>query len=443
MEYKEFDSIKHISLFKSGPHLVLIHTLEDLFGASVDLVFSPIIGFKTKFNIDITNEPKRELYRVDEPFKTTLMVVYVEHDSVLYYLGIKLSSPQLPYLDSSIFHYARLNIGRKLKIAVENSFKSCVSLFNETLVKDIIIGFIGQGHYDFSKISYLMDMFLELRSTTFEGKFFSTGLIITRSIYAYKKSEEFKKKGRLVKLAPKIEINITDKLKKRIWFLADGFRSFYLTNLKTDINSMFIYEGMDDDYVGDMLLSKTLLGADALFRVSGGRELSIVNSDGYEFLHQENKWKFRDYNALKTCILKWMPEVKGFYDDLIRYVLYCSKNDTSSIIWVPKDISSIKNIVVEKTMHEFSLPAIKLKDAVNLPIVKRLLSSDGATVIDKDGKIRYFGCFADLSKATIGGVKGTGETAASLLAQNGMAIKISQDGPINVFIEGMDQYIPF
>ena len=64
-------------------------------------------------------------------------------------------------------------------------------------------------------------------------------------------------------------------------------------------------------------------------------------------------------------------------------------------------------------------------------------------IIDANGKIRYFGCIADISKAKAGGIKGTGETAASLLAQNGMAIKISQDGPIKIFIEGMDGYIPF
>ena len=67
----------------------------------------------------------------------------------------------------------------------------------------------------------------------------------------------------------------------------------------------------------------------------------------------------------------------------------------------------------------------------------------GATVIDKNGKIRYFGCIADISKVTAGGIKGTGETAASLLAQNGMAIKISQDGPIKIFMEGIEGHIPF
>lgn len=63
----------------------------------------------------------------------------------------------------------------------------------------------------------------------------------------------------------------------------------------------------------------------------------------------------------------------------------------------------------------------------------RYLSSDGATIVDKDGFLQYFGCIVDLGKIKIQGVKGTGESAAEALAHNGIAIKISQDGLIKIF----------
>ena len=444
MEYKEFEAIANVENFKRGVHKMLQHTLEDFYGAKVRLVFSPIVGIKTAFDIDITEEPKRELYRVENRKDVILLTIYVQRKDTMYFLGIQLQSPLMPYIENSIFHSTCINIGRRLTEAADNAFRSCSASFNETLAKEIVVGYIGVGRYDISKISYLIDLFLGLRSTTFEGKYFSTGLIVSKSVFAYKKKEKYKKNGRFLRLAKKsLDVDISDKQNTRFWYLADGYRTFFLTDLKKTINSMFVYEGTGGDYVGEMLLSKTLQGADALFRVSKGRELSVVNSEGYEFLHQENKWKFRDYNGLKTCILEIMPNIKSFYDELIKCVLYCSKNDTSSIIWVPKDINTIKDIVSEKTMNEFGIKPIVLKEATNLPIVKRLLSSDGATVIDKEGRIRYFGCIADLSKATIRGIRGTGETAASLLAQNGIAIKISQDGPIKIFIEGIEGHIPF
>lgn len=64
----------------------------------------------------------------------------------------------------------------------------------------------------------------------------------------------------------------------------------------------------------------------------------------------------------------------------------------------------------------------------------RILSSDGVTVIDKSGKIIYHGGIVDLNAGITKGLAGTGETAARILSDNGIAIKISQDGNIKIFI---------
>ena len=444
MEYLNFEEIKGIERFMLGSHKALIRTLEELYGATVRLVFNPIETFKSRWGIDICENPKRESYRIDGYEDMALLVVYVEYADTMHYLGIQLNSSLVPYYDTPVFHSTCINIGRRLTEASEKDFRSCLSLFNETLAKEIVIGYLGRGSYDISKVAYLVDMFLGLRSTTFEGKYFSTGLILTKSLFAFSKAEKFDKKGKFIRLATgKLNVDLTDRQNTRFWYLADGVNTFYLTDLKKTINSIFLYEGADTDYVSEMLLNKTLQGADALFRVSNGRELSVIDSDGIEFIHQERTWKYRDYEALKKCILARMPHVAGFYDTLIKYVLDCSKSDTSSIIWFPRDIDRIDNIVLPESKNEFSDRLLNFNDENIRPIVKRLLSSDGATVIDANGKIRYFGCIADISKATAGGIKGTGETAASLLAQNGMAIKISQDGPIKIFMEGMEGYIPF
>lgn len=444
MKYFNFEEIKGIERFKLGSHKALNRTLEDFYGATVRLVFNPLETFKSHWGINILENPKRESYKIDGYEDMALLVIYVENASTMHYLGIQLNSPLIPYYDSAVFHSTCINIGRKLTEASENDFRSCLSLFNETLAKEIIIGYLGRGSYDISKVAYLVDMFMGLRSTTFEGKYFSTGLILTKSLFAFSKAEKYDKKGKFIRLAKgKLNVDLTDRQNTRFWYLADGFNTFYLTDFKKTINSIFLYEGADTDYVSEMLLNRTLQGADALFRVSNGRELSIIDSVGIEFIHQEKAWKYRDYEALKNCILTRMPHVAGYYDTLIKYVLDCSKNDTSSIIWFPRDIDRVDDIVLPESKNVFSDRQLNFNDENIRPIVKRLLSSDGATVIDANGKIRYFGCIADISKATAGGIKGTGETAASLLAQNGMAIKISQDGPIKIFMEGLEGFIPF
>ena len=71
----------------------------------------------------------------------------------------------------------------------------------------------------------------------------------------------------------------------------------------------------------------------------------------------------------------------------------------------------------------------------------RYLSSDGATIIDKNGLLQYFGCIIDLNKIEVKGIKGTGESAAGALSSNGISLKISQDGTIKLFNEKKKQPI--
>ena len=58
--------------------------------------------------------------------------------------------------------------------------------------------------------------------------------------------------------------------------------------------------------------------------------------------------------------------------------------------------------------------------------------------------VKYYGCIVNMDSAKVNAVKGTGETVASLLASNGVAFKISQDGTIKVFLnEGKGGCIKF
>lgn len=68
-------------------------------------------------------------------------------------------------------------------------------------------------------------------------------------------------------------------------------------------------------------------------------------------------------------------------------------------------------------------------------LIEKILASDGAIVINKDGKIIFESVFADMSngESSVAKLAGSGETAAKLLARNGIAVKISQDGTIKVF----------
>jgi hypothetical protein len=58
-------------------------------------------------------------------------------------------------------------------------------------------------------------------------------------------------------------------------------------------------------------------------------------------------------------------------------------------------------------------------------------------VFTRQGDLVSYGSHIDISKKPVKGVKGTGETVAALLAENGLAIKISQDGRIKMFSDSI------
>lgn len=162
--------------------------------------------------------------------------------------------------------------------------------------------------------------------------------------------------------------------------------------------------------------------------------MSVIVSNGIEFIYQENVWRYRNYQWIKNLIREEISLDEDVYNAILYYVLYCSRNDTSSIIWIPKNVDTIKDFL--KTSHTISRKPFRIQEPQFDGLIKRLLASDGATVIFPDGTVKYYGCIINMEVTDSKSLKGTGETAASRLASNGIAIKISQDGTIKIFLNG-------
>lgn len=51
--------------FKRGTHEILMHTLEDFYGATVRLVLNQILTFRERYNVSIEANPQRIFYKVE------------------------------------------------------------------------------------------------------------------------------------------------------------------------------------------------------------------------------------------------------------------------------------------------------------------------------------------------------------------------------------------
>lgn len=154
----------------------------------------------------------------------------------------------------------------------------------------------------------------------------------------------------------------------------------------------------------------------------------------------ENQWKFRDYTYIRKLFLAHFNNI-DIVESLLFFVIHCSKNSISSIIWLPDNIDQIGELIKKQTMNRFIKTPISIMDKSFTNHIIRYLSSDGATIIDKNGLLQYFGCIIDLNKIEVKGIKGTGESAAGALSSNGISLKISQDGTIKLFNEKKKQPI--
>ena len=303
-------------------------------------------------------------------------------------------------------------------------------IFGENLARKIISNCISESKYDSIKFAHLIEKFEQLSASTFEGTFFPTGVIVCSDLSKYKRNFfEFK------------EVRNIATLDKREWFLANGQESFFV--LDTNLNCSGIYRksmsqptDFINEYFDEYYLTRDLMSPDFIVRTVGPNEISVSDTDGKEYIKIENVWRYRHRKNLAQFLVTHLEIDYKIAYAIMFYTLNCSRNHISSIIWIPNDSS-------EKAISDLTTPnrvriwknKLSILNESHQILLEKILASDGAVVIEKDGQVLFESVFANMSNATSSKVKlaGSGETATRILSSNGVAIKISQDGMIKVF----------
>jgi len=433
---KNFSKNNSYLNFRRSSYSVLKKTLSSFFSADIVFLENELADIFKKNKMDLSN-PEKEIHKVHIVNKNTILLlpkIYNKNYELIAFYGISIKKQGIGEDGGGfkIYNVIEESITRAFSKAYAEKYKNPIQYFDDNLIKHAIALYFCKGYYAPSKVIYLIDYLNKLRTTSFEGAFFSTGMILTKSEKNFIRQNEANKFATLTKSCHIVK----DELDRRFWYLSDGKENFYICNRMLNMNHLFTlnkdFDKNNSTYMGRLLLKDILRGGDALFRVENEKEISIITSNQKEFIYTENHWKYRDYNIFKSLILSKIELNDEIFNQLLFFILHCSKNRISSIIWIPKDLSEIDNIL--KTKNPTTRNKIKIDDISYTSLIIRYLSSDGATIIDSLGEVRYFGCIIDMSAITISGVKGTGESASSILASNGISIKISQDGTIKLFL---------
>jgi hypothetical protein len=427
--YTEIHKLSAFRIFKKFALNILTETISNFFTCSVKVIILPEKVFLEDYGIDIHKNIKRGFYPLDDNNLLILGRMFKEHQLIsaigfhISDIDVKKQTRILNIFENILSHYFSQELPR--------FFQNSSLLFGDEIIKETITEYISKGAYDSRQVRHLIEYFFKLRTTSFEGEYFSTGAIFTKS-QDIVKGERF---GIVKELTTPFFISDTDKINKRIWYLVDGKTSFFLGNKNLCFNNIFI---LDEEYSkGNFLdthsLALTLKGGDFLIKVENEKLLSICSSDGSEFIFFENQWRYRNYSVLKDILTANITADEKVINSILFYILSCSKKQHSTILWFPDDINKIDELINTKTKNSFLKVGLNITDKQAINHIFRCITSDGSSIIDKEGNLLFIGVIVNIEKAKVSGITGTGELAASVLSANGISIKISSDGLIKIF----------
>ncbi len=420
VDFGKFES--SITIIKNHQSL-FIDTVSNFFKCHVELNYFPQEKFYSEYGLNVIDNPNRNVYILND--EKALIFIFAQAKKYKLTLGVILEKPQIELPPSKLLNQFAATLSKRLEIAIRHHYKVDLQHFGKKLLYKSIYKFIGINFIP-DHIKFIIDLLLDVRTLTFEDRYFSTGLIITKSIKNY---TDGNRNGTYIALSKKESFSHSKVDDRRFWSLVDGHTCYYLVDSTLTIQGIFF---LNNDKklisVSSLSLKNTLKGSDVAFQTDLGKELNITNAQGMEFTFNGSHWNFKHFTKIINCVTSLLPNFDDLsIERLIDFVLAMIRERNSSLIWIPLRLDDIEIFTLSSV--DFLSSPIQINRTHFSGHIKRILSSDGATILSDNGRIIKIGAVADLSKITLkDGRTGTGSMAAKVLSQSGISIKISQDG---------------
>lgn len=428
-DYCEFEGLKHAGRFVSNSVQTIRSVLGQFFACRVNFIDRPREYALDNYDIEILDNTDRGTYIIDNS-EAFILGRVLQNDELISAFGIRLYAGNFEAL-TGLLNSLEGTLTRKISGSYSLGFRSTPVGFGNRLCEQLITHYCAKGKYQYKNFRLLIEEFRKLSSSTFEDNHFTTGLIITRSLYAFTEDYdgEHERVGELHRLNDVRTLAYTPKLSVRFWYLVDGKESFYICDQSLRVTQIYfphIGRSTVGKYIEDRTLGDVLYGGDTMFRVLGNNEFSITSSDGLEFIFQNGYWRLRVFEHIKDVITSSADVDNSVAASIIEVALKLSEKRKSALLVVPRDLESIEEMSLSS--NEISDNHLHIDD--HRDTTYRVATSDGATILNDDGYIYKFGCIIDTQMDPDPEITGTGEKAAESLGEHALAIKVSQDGTI-------------
>jgi len=308
----------------------------------------------------------------------------------------------------------------------------------------------GDHSKGFWPIQQLIQLLKHLSYQRYEGTPATTGFIVHRTTQQNLKSLVRQRHHTLYPLQPHQAVTQDFFANPLTYRYVDGSNLFFLANIQMQvagvvrIGSSTVKSNVERLTQRELfsVVSRAGSGAFAI-TVNEASEIEVLTSPAKLLVRRKGGWAIFDPDIFRSFLADSIDPTSA--DDLLWTAYALSKSRHGTVILIhnrgPKQLASLKKGSVggDDPVGRLLVNGVKgqtITDLKQASTLLRILSADGLTVISRSGKLIETGFIIDTShvmEVVTGGGRTTAASAASFF---GKVIKVSQDGPIELYDNG-------
>jgi hypothetical protein len=312
----------------------------------------------------------------------------------------------------------------------------------------------GDHNKGFWPIQQLIQLLKNLSYQRYEGKPATTGFIVHRTTMQNIRSVVRQRQHGFFPLQPPQPISATFFASPLTYRYIDGSNLFFLTNIQMQvtgvvrIGSNVVKSNVEQLTQRELFSIVGRAGAGAFaITVNEASEIEVLTSPARILLRRKGGWSIFDPDIFRSFLADSIDPTSA--DDLLWTLYALSKSRHGTVVMVhsggAKQLASLKKGSVggDDPVGRLLINGVKGRTITELKqagTLLRLVSADGITVFSRSGKLVETGFIIDTSHAREVVTGGGRTTAASAASFFGKVIKVSQDGPIELYDNGRQIY---
>lgn len=361
--------------------------------------------------------------------------------------GLAFTKTEIQFCQELLTAFSGLYSGFKLEGYAAHFRTALLASIMDITVARFLRGDRTKG---FWPIQQLIQLLKNLSYQRYEGKPATTGFLVHRTTEPVLRKTLKERRHTLIPLQPHQNITSTFLDNPLTYRFIDGNNLFFIANIQMQVVGLLRTSDVSGQTDIERLTQREIfslvrrLGSGAFaITVNEASEIEVLISPAKLFVRRKGLWAIFDPDIFRTFLADSIDSES--IDDLLWTVYAVSKQRHGTVILIhegtPRHLATLKKGSVggDDPIGRLLTNRVKGRTIAQLKesgTLLRILSSDGMTVLDRQGKLLEACFIIDTSHAremVTGGGRTTAAIAASFF---GKVIKVSQDGPIELYQDG-------